>query len=246
MLVLYFANLVVLAVAAWALWERRHSIYARADAPLTIGIALFAVGAALDSPWPEVARASYPLTGKFYLLMALGHISYLIGAAMGIKAVYMRLMPDDAIGPFMRSRIMPVVAAAAVMLAVCLMQSGVTSTMSVDHLYLAAPDHWLSAYWVVFVGALIALEAVTIYGEYLLRSDTRSCAVNFLIASQVVGTIACLCIGYVLLTGRDDVAQILIWPLAYAGIIGGAIAATVSWRRRVASMFTPEGSQQVY
>lgn len=239
MAALYLANVVVLVVAGWALWERRHSIHSRADAPITIGIALFALGAALDSPWPGVAAASYSLTGKFYLLMALGHISYIVGAGIGIKASFIRLMPDEYIGPFMRARVVPVVVIASTIMLVCITRSPLTSVMSVDHLYFAKPDLWLSGYWVAFIGALIALEGVSIYGGLHLRSDPRSVSVNFLITSQVVGIIGIMAIGFALVSGRWDTVRILVWPLAYAAIIGGAIAAVISWRHRISSMFTP-------
>lgn len=236
MATLYLANVLVLILAGWALWERRLSLHSRADVPITIGIALFALGAALDSPWPGVAAASYPLTGKFFLLMAFGHISYLAGAATGIKASFMRLMPDEAIGPFMRTRIMPMVTVAAPIMLVCIYNSSCTSTMRVDHLYLADPDPWLSVYWIVFVGALIALEMVSIYGGIVVGRDPRSISAHALAASQLVGVLACVLIGLRLVIGANDAVPVLIWPTAYAAIIGGIVASVYSWRQRIKAL----------
>lgn len=237
MAALYLANVAVVVIAAWAIWERRLTFQSQSDSPITYGILLFGLGAALDSPWPGVAAASYPLTGKYYLLMALGHICYLSGAAMGIKATYLRLVPDDAIGPFMRTRIAPLIAVAAILMAGCLVASPVTSTMPAAHLYLVKPDTWLSVYWIIFLGTFIVLELISMFGVNRLRSDPRSVMVNLLLASQFVGTLAILFIAFGILTNRSEIPRILVWPFAYAGIIGGAIAAVVSWRHRVASMF---------
>lgn len=233
---LYVANLAVLFVAAWALWERRLSFASQWDAPITVGIALFGVGAALDSPWPGVAAASAPLTGKFYLLNAFGHICYLLGAAMGIKATYKRLLPDDVLAPFMRTRVMSLVGAAAAVMLMCLTMSPLTSVMPADHLYLVHPDGWLSVYWVVFLGTLTALELISMYGGIRLASDPRSVMVKALVATQVLGILAIGFIGYSVLTGNTEIARMLVWPFAYAGIIGGSVAAVVSWRHRIAQL----------
>lgn len=238
MTALYLANVLVLVVVAWALWERRLAFQSKWDAPITWGILLFGMGAALDSPWPGISAASYPLTHKYYLLMALGHICYLSGAAMGIKSIYLRLVPDDAIGPFMTRRILPAVAIASAVMLTSLVASPISSSMPEQHLYLVGPDGWLTLYWLAFLGTLTGLEIVSIFGLLRLRTDPRSVMLNLLIASQVVGTLACLAIGFGVLNNRDDIARTLVWPFAYAGIIGGAIAAVVAWRHRVVGLTT--------
>lgn len=233
---LYLVNILVVVVAAWAVWERRLAFGSRWDAPITWGIALFGAGAALDSPWPGVAAASFPLTGRYYLLMVMAHFCYLAGAAMGIRSVYLRLLPDGAIDGFMRAKMLTPIALASAVMVVCVLASPISTTMPADHLYLVRPDGWMAAYWVAFLGALGALEMVSMYGLNLLRGDQRSAMVGLLIASQAVGTLAIGCIGVAVLSGRGGVAQTLVWPFAYAGIIGGSIAAVVSWRFRVRSL----------
>lgn len=236
---LYVANVVVLVVAAWALWERRLTFQSRWDAPITWGIALYGLGAALDSPWPGVAAASYPLTGKYYLPMGFGHICYLAGS-VGIKSIYQRLLPDDAIDRFTRRFItIPIAAAAAVML-ICLVASPVTSTMSEANLYLVRPDGWLQVYWATFLGTLMALTLVSMYGLTRLRLDDRSVMLNLLIASQVIGTLAALAIGVGVLTNHVEITGLMVWPFVYAGIIGGAVAAVVAWRHRISVLFGDE------
>lgn len=233
---LYLGNIVVVAVAGWAVWERRLTFGSRWDAPITVGIVLFGLGAVLDSPWPAAGAASLPLTGRYYLLMAAGHVCYLLGAAMGIKAAYQRLLSDEAIGPFLRERILAPIAATAVIMAVCIWVSPLSATMTVEHLYLAKPDGPMAVYWIAFLGGLAVLELISLYGASRLRCDPRSVMVNLLMASQAVGTLAIASIAVAVLTGHGAVARILVWPLAYAGIIGGSVAAVVSWRHRVRSM----------
>lgn len=229
---LYLANVVVLVVAAWAVWERRLTFRSRWDAPITHGIVLYGLGAALDSPWPAVAAASFAWSGKYYLLTGLGHICYLCGS-VGIRSIYLRLLPDNAIDRFTRRFIMiPIAAAAAVMLA-CLIASPVTSTMPQPNLYLVPPDGYLRMYWVTFLGTLTGLAMVSLYGLARLRLDVRSVMINLLIGSQALGMLACLSIGFAVLTDRVQISGFLVWPFVYAGIVGGAVAAVAAWRHRL-------------
>ena len=237
---IYLANVLAVLVAAWAVWERRLAFRSRWDAPITWGIGLFGVGAALDSPWPDMAAASYPWTGKYFLLNTLGQICYLMGAAMGTKTIFLRLLSDDAIGPFMRRRIYPGIAAVATVMLTCLVASPVSSAMSAAHLYLMKPDGWLTVYWVDFLGGMMAMGVVSIYGLVSLRADPRSVMLNLLIASEVLGLFAIAAIGFGVLTDNDEIVRVLVWPCAYAGIIGGAMAAVYAWRHRIAMLTTPD------
>ena len=226
-------------VAAWALWERRLTFQSRWDAPITWGIALYGLGAALDSPWPGVAAASFPWTGKYYLLMGLGHICYLSGS-IGIKSIYLRFLPDGAAASFTRRFIVIPIAVAATVMAACLLASPITSTMPEANLYLVQPDGWLRVYWTAFLGTLTALALVSMYGLSRLRADARSVMIGLLIASQAVGTLACLTIALGVLTNRITVNGFLVWPFAYAGIVGGAIAAVAAWRHRMSALLGGE------
>lgn len=236
---IYAANVAVVLVAAWAVWERRLTFRSRFDASISYGIVLFGIGAALDSPWPEVARASHPLTGKYYLLMTAGHICYLSGAALGIRAIYQRLLTDREIRSFMRYRISPLITIAAVVMLICMVASPITSTMPADHLYLVQPDGWLIGYWIAFLGTFFVLELISMYGANQLRADPRSGMATWLVLSQAVGSLAILAIGFGVLTGRDEIPRFLVWPFAYLGIVGGSIAAVVAWRHRAASLLDP-------
>lgn len=90
---------------------------------------------ALDSAWPDFGAASLPLVGTAYLVTTLGHVCYVFGAAMGLKAVWLRSLSDDEIVPFMRTRIIPLVAAAALVMVACVLMSPLTSTMPAASLY---------------------------------------------------------------------------------------------------------------
>lgn len=236
---IYVANVAVVVIAGWAVRERRLTFQSRFDSSITYGIVLFGIGAALDSPWPGAATASYPLTGKYYLLMVFGHLCYLSGAAQGIRAIYQRLMDDEAITSFMRYGIAPAVAAAGMVMLICFLRSPVTSTMPADHLYFVRPDGWLDGYWAAFLGTLFVFELVSMYGGNLLRSDPRAVMVKFLVLSQAVGTLAILLIGVGVVIAPNSIPKFLVWPFAYVGIAGGAIASVVSWRRRTSALFSP-------
>lgn len=179
----------------------------------------------MDSPWPGVARASFPLTGKYYLLMCFGHLCY--------------LLPDTAVRQFMRRTIAPMIGIAGAVMLTCLVMSPITSTMPADHLYLVRPDTWLTVYWVAFLGTLFVLELISLFGGNRLRSDPRSVMVKLLMGSQAVGSLAIVLIGFGVVSGRTEIPRFLVWPFAYAGIVGGAIFAVISWRHRKAGMFTP-------
>lgn len=60
MTIVRLLNVLAVLVAVWAVWVRRDSLRSRPDAPITIAIALFAVGALLDSAWPALGAASLP------------------------------------------------------------------------------------------------------------------------------------------------------------------------------------------
>ncbi|MBU3749716.1 MAG: hypothetical protein FGM52_04570 [Mycobacterium sp.] len=235
---LYAANLVVLLVAAWAVWARRLTFRSRWDSSITYGIVLFGMGAALDSPWPGVATASYSLTGKYYLLMFVGQVCSLSGGAMGIRDLYQRLLPDNALEPFMRNWIAPMIGAASVVMLICLLSSPVTSTMPAQHLYLVRPDGWLTVYWIAFVGVFFALAVIAMFGANRLRADPRSVTATRQLLCLAVGSLAIVLVGFGIVTHRPEIPLLLVWPCAYAAIIGGAITAVTSWRHRLSSLFS--------
>lgn len=236
---LYLANVLVLVIAVWAIWERRATFGSRWDSPFTVGIIVFGSGVALDSPWAEVAAASFPVTGKFYVLNAFGHILFLAGAATGIRGIYLRLMSDDDLRRFMRRRIAPVVGLAAVAMLVCLAASPVTSTMPAAHLYLVAPDGWLVAYWTVCIGALTILECVSVYGMLHLRREPDAVGVDVQVFCVLLAAVAAAAFGVAVITGRIDVPAAVVWVASYLAIGGGAIAAVLMWRHRVAQFSLP-------
>ncbi len=233
---LYVLNALVLPTAAWALWVRRDTIHSRWDAPITAGIGLFALGAALDSPWPDAAAVSHPLTGKFYLVNCAGHICYLLGATRGLKTVAVRLMPDDAIDPFMKRRIMPPVFAASLGMVFFLVKSPATSSMPAANLYFVPVDGWLVAYWVTYFLTLTGLNAVAMYGGFRLRSGPRSTTHDLLVGATALGTLGCWGFFAAIVTGQHRLIETVVWPNSQIAIIAGATACALSWRHRTAAL----------
>lgn len=236
MTVAYLANAAAIVVACWALWVRRHAFGSRWDGPITLGIAFFALGAVLDSPWPEVAAASYPLTGKFYLLNCAGHVSYLFGATRGLKAVALRLVPDQAIGGFMRRRILAPVGLASAVMLLCLVCSPATAAMPAANLYFVPADGWLVAYWIAYFITLTGLNAVAVYGAFALRNDARASTHDLLIGATTMGTLACWGFFAAIVTGQRRLIETVAWPGSQVAIMAGALALAVSWRRRAAAL----------
>lgn len=236
MTALYLANALVVVIACWALWVRRDAFGSRWDAPITIGAALYAVAAVLDSPWLAVSAASFPLTGKYYLIPALGHMSYLAGAAIGLKSGLLRILPDGDVEPFMRTRVLLVAGAAVAVMAVCVIASPATSTMSADYLYLVSPDPWLTVYFATFFLTLTAVMVAVFLCCLLLRRHPGTTLVYPLMAAAVIGAVSCLAFLGLILSGGGGLVTTVAWPAAYAATVVASLACGLSWRNRLRAL----------
>lgn len=231
MFVTNFSLGILLVVSAWSLWVRRLTIHSRWDAPLTFAIALIALCAVLVAPWRPLAEASFPLAGKYYLLMAASQIMFFAAEVLIIKGIYQRLMPDDRIGPFIRTFILPVVIVAVVVMLVCFVRSPLTSTMTADHLYLRTPDVWLSVYWGVMLGTATLLALIAIFGLVRLRADQRSSMVDLYAGAVALGLLTVPVLSVAVNTDRPELATVLVWPVSYMCLTAIAFAAGIAWRQ---------------
>lgn len=237
MAVLAVANLIAVSAAAWAVWVRRDSIGSRWDAGITVGVALYGLGSALESPWPKVAAASFALTGTYYLLPVLGNISYLAGTAVGLRSFYIRLLPDDEIGPFMRTWITPVVAVAAAAMLVCAIASPATASMPAPTLYGVPLDGWLRLYFITYFVSATVLLGAAVYGGFRLLRRPASGAVVPLMVIASVGGLACLGhLAAILLTENHPAVPALALTGGYLATTFTALVAGVFWRRRIADL----------
>ena len=232
-------ELLVVLVAAWAVWVRRDSLQSQWDSAITVAIGLFAVGAMLDSPWPAVGAASFGATGKFYVLTAVGHILYLAGATLGLKTVCLRLMPDEAIDALIRTRIAPAVTVASIAMLVWLVASPATSTMSASSLYEVKPDGWLLAYWATYFLTMTGLNAVALSGAMVLRRGNDAIMLDPLAGATILGTLSCLGFLAAIIAGQTDLVYNLLWPAAYLAMIIGSVALALSWRYQMRALTTP-------
>lgn len=235
---LYLVNIAAVLFAGWAVWVRRFSFGSPWDAPITIGTGLYGVASALDTPWPTMAAASFPVTGKYYLLPFIGHLCFLAGTAFGIKSVFARLLPDHGIGAFMRTRIAPVALAAAAVMTVCILATPITSTMPADYLYAAPLDGWLRTYFVTFFGAMVILLWTAVFGGKLLLGGPDSGVALPLIGTASSGSVAFLVFTYGILAGRHDLV-ILVWHVGFIGTALASLACAVSWQRRLSALRNP-------
>ncbi len=237
--VLIFANALAVLTSAWAVWIRRLSFGSRWDRPLTIGVALYCLASTLDAPWPAIAAASFPLTAKYYLLNTVGHVCFLAGTAAGVKSVCLRLLPDNDLDRFMKTRIVPVVGLAAAVMVVCVLASPRTSTMPADYLYAVPLDGWLRVYFATFFLTMTATLWMAIFGGVRLGAEPPGPGPAFpLMATASSGSLACLTFLTVILTGRLDLIPTL-WPVAYVGTAAVAVICAVAWRVRVAALTEP-------
>lgn len=240
MKILAVANIVAVLVAAWAAWELRvTAVRSRWDSPKTFAVILFGAAALLDSPWRMMSEASFSLTGRYYFFAVIGHIFYIAACASGVTYIYLRLLPDAAIGPFVRRRLIPAVGCASAVMVVAFVASPLTSSLSADHLYLVRPDGWLKVYWLTYYGTLTAMLLVAMYGLNRLRADPRSVMLKLLLTALALGVLSSLVSVVGLLNGHNESARLLAWPLGYAGIAVGAVAVVIAWRHRVWSMLRP-------
>lgn len=236
MLILAVSYALAVLVAGWAVWVCRLSFQSPWNSPKAITLALFGLGAALDSPWRAFAAASFPLTGKYYVLTVIGHICYLGACVFGIKQIYLRLLSDEAIGPFMKKRMAPVISCAAIVMVVFFAASPATSSLTADYFYRVRPDGWLIVYWLVYYGTLTALLCVAMYGTHQLRRDPRSVMVDLLMVALALGALSSVVSAVGMVTGRNTGMPTLAWAAAYAGIAVGSAAAAFAWRRRMRNL----------
>lgn len=243
--VLRIAGLAVLLVAAWTVWERRVTLGSRIDSGATVSTALFGVGAALDSPWSQIAAASHPLTGEYYALTMVGHLCYITGAALGLRSIYRRLLSDDVFDHVMRKWLLPFVAGVVVIMVSSFSASAVTSTMPAVHLYLVHPDGWLTVYFLAHFGTMTLLGAICGYGIYRLRLDPRAVLLNLMLVALLV---AAVCggvgVGWGVITGRIETLRLVAWLLTYAAFVAAGVGSVLQWRHRVQALVQPPRSQR--
>lgn len=240
MKILAVANAVAVLVACWAAWELRLTTFAsRWDSPKTAALLLFVLAAVLDSPWRLMSEASYSLTGRFFFFTVVGHVCYLAACASGLKYIYLRLLPDAAIGPLVRKRLVPAVAGAAAAMVIAFTASSRTASLSADHLFLVRPDGWLRLYWLTFYATLTTILLVAMYGLNRLRADPRSVMLKLLLTSLALGALSAVISGWGVLAGHAESVRLFAWPIAYSAIAVGAVAVVLSWRHRVWTMLRP-------
>jgi hypothetical protein len=151
----------------------------------------------------------------------------------GIKAVYLRLLADEAMNRFFRRRIAPLTAVASVALMICFVASSLTLPRPVDRPAFGALDRWLAASWLVYFGILAVLGLILSYGVARLRKDPRSVMLRVLLLSMVPASLSAVVIGYALVSSGDVNVWIVAWLINYVAFFGTAIAFVMQWRRRV-------------
>jgi len=239
MTVLQTCSALAVLTSGWAVWVRRLSFGSRWDRPLTAGVALYCVASALDGPWPAIAAASFPLTGKYYLLNTAGHICFLAGTAAGAKAVCLRLLTDDDLDRLMKTRVLPIVGIATIIMLICILATPMTATMPADYLYGVPLDGWLRVYFATFFLTLTAILWLALFGGWRLSGQApRAEPALPLLATTSTGSLACLSFLGLLLTGRSELIP-TVWPVAYLATTAASLTCAFAWRHRMAQLMRP-------
>ena len=237
--VLRVAGPAVLVVSAWAVWVRRATFGSRFDSGATVCIALFGLGALLDSPWSQIAAASYPLTGKNFVLNLIGNLCYISGGAVGVRAIYLRLLPDDQFDQLMRKWLTPAIIGVGSIMVGSFWASRVTSTAPAVHLYLVRPDGWLTAYYLALFTTTTLLGVVCGYGIYRLRQDPRGVLLNLTLAALALAGFGGVVMGWGVITGRIETLRLVAWLLVYTGFAAAAVGSAIRWRHRIRAIVRP-------
>jgi len=230
------ANLFLLVCVVVVVRGRRLTFGSRFDSPITIGTVLFGAGVGLTSPWPVVAGVPFPFTGKYFVLIVVGQFCFLAATGFGIKAVYLRLLTDEAINLFMRRRIAPLIAIAGATLVICFAASSLTLSGQVDGPSFASLAGWLAVSWLVYFGILAMLGLILSYGVARLRRDPRPAMLRILLLSLVPASLSAVFIGYALVSSGHASVWTAAWLINYVAFFGTAIAFGMQWRRRVQAL----------
>lgn len=168
----YPVNALMLAVAGWALWVRWDAWRSPWDRPMNISIVLQVVGTVLTSRVPQLRSVMESLFG-LGTVSALSVFAYAASVVFAILAVYKRLLSDNGIGPFMTTRVLwPMAAAAIVMVPAFWLSRSVQQVGPGAFLYLAAArDGWLTVYQTAFLVMMLYLLVIVERGMVKLREQ---------------------------------------------------------------------------
>ena len=225
-------SIAMLAVVGWALWVRRDAWHSRWDAPMNASIVLQAIATVLDSPSPLVVAGIDALVGHEYVATVFAEYCYLGSGVLAILAVYKRLLSDQGIGPFMRTRVLrPVIATAVVMLAAFAL-SKTARVPTGDHLYLIPRDGWLTLYLAVYGFTILYLLVVVDRGMTKLREQVPE---NFDVFYLLWARFGIAAVSTWLLGLVVDVNTTVrfAWPFAYVSTSFMALGAGRSWAKRM-------------
>lgn len=221
----------MLAVVGWALWVRRDAWRSRWDAPMNASIMLQAIATVLDSPSPFVLAGIDVLVGREYVATVLAEYCYLGSGVLAILAVYKRLLSDQGIGKFMRTRVRRPVGITAVVMATAFVFSRSAAVPTGEHLYLIPRDRWLTLYLAVYGLTILYLLVVVERGMAKLREQVPdSFDVFYLLWARFgIAAVSTWLLGLVV---DVNTTVRFAWPFAYVSTSFMALGAGRSWLKR--------------
>lgn len=229
--VYYPINVLMLAVAVWALWVRRDAWRSPWDRPMNISIVLQVVGTVLTSRAPQLRSVVVELLGNETLWL-LSAIAYAASVMFAIAAVYKRLLSDSGFGAFMNTRVLrPAAAAAVVMVASLLLSQSAHQQQPGQILYAAVGDGWAGVYKAVLHVTMLYLLVIVERGMTTLRDQVPA---SFDICYLLWARVGILTLVVALVGLFVDVHAGLIygWILADVAGVLMALGAGRSWLKR--------------
>lgn len=218
-------------VAVVALWSLRHTWSIPWERPAAAAVALLAVDVVLAvhpvNRWVSVRL--HAITGCWNIEDLVGHVCVIAALCSVLYLVLDRLDTyPSQFRALVRSRIeLPATLAIAVMLAVFV--AGDIDDHYLPDTIAAHATPWLRAYWLTMSVACYFLLWNIAQALLILRRDPRSrrAAWAYLVAT---GVSACCGLAFIL------EIEALQWIMVRAELVGYAIAASYTWRSKVADL----------
>lgn len=203
---------------------------------LTLGVVLQGIGFLLCSPIQSklLGQVLLAITGTSHMDDYLGHLAFLAAVSCVICAVAYRLVPKADLERFLVWIEAPGALASTAML-LCITFSRRTHPRArIRYLdFFDVPlDTWLSAYWLIYGGAMLYLLGVLIWLLVVLRhNDKRSrLSSDLFIAAAALGLASTLTRIADVLMPSLHIPNEPVWALMSAAIAFSSLAASLSWR----------------
>lgn len=223
-----------LVVMVATLWIRRLAWRCRYEAAVTANVAAQVVCLLLIAPaiTDIVGPPLHTLTGRWNVEDLLGHLAYLTGIATLTHTMLGRLqLTEEHRHQLTRSRLeLPATIVVPTLIGMFWLAAPQTH---IADLVAAPANGWMAGYWLLLCAASAWVLCHLLRVLFILRGDRRSTRVaNIYIASIGIDllSLTSLCVSVAV----PSYPRMVSWVLMCTAVAGYGVAASYSWRRRVA------------